>query len=47
MTAWGGKRSFGEAGPMTDLRHCRLDGAVSLTVPHDGLFETGARRTTL
>jgi hypothetical protein len=28
---------------MTDLRHCRLAGAVSFTAPHDGLFETSAR----
>jgi hypothetical protein len=28
---------------MTNLRHCRLAGAVSFTVPHDGRFETSAR----
>ena len=43
MTSLGGKRSFGDAGPMADLRHCRFAGAVSFTAPHDGLFETSAR----
>ena len=37
---FGGKRAFRDAGPVTDLRHCRLAGAVSFIAPHNGLFET-------
>jgi hypothetical protein len=38
-----GKRPFGDAGPMADLRHCRSAGAASLAAQRDGLFKIGAR----